>query len=206
MTQNRRTKTGENIAKPYAEAFYQFTINLCLENPGKLNLFYNLMFDMQDIERILLENKTLQDCLNSPVISDLDKKAILNKCFSGKIDSNVLNFLKLVVDKKRIQYLDTIIQLYLDKVYVFLGVKFVEVWSAVELTTTQKQNLISQLKTILEPVSLYKGYTPPVKVQLRENIDPTILGGLIIKIDSKIIDLSLRGDLAQLGKALSVSL
>lgn len=190
------------IANPYAEAFFQLGLSLYIkdENP---DIFYKLIFDVQDLLKVLSESPELESFLQNPLNSIEAKKKILDKCFSNKISPNTMNFLNLLVDKKRIGYIDSIGKKFLEKAYDFVCIKFVEVWSTIELTSKQQKALINKINHMLGPI-FTEPHVQSANIQLTLRIDKTILGGLVIKIGSKVIDLSLRGELQRLGKELDV--
>ena len=63
--------------------------------------------------------------------------------------------------------------------------------------------LINKINEMLGPV-FTEPYVQSANIQLTLRIDKKILGGLVIKIGSKVIDLSLRGELQRLGKELDI--
>ena len=192
------------IANPYAEAFFQLGLSLYIkdENP---DIFYKLIFDIQDLLKLLSESPELERFLQNPLNSIEAKKNILDKCLSKKISPNTMNFLNLLVDKKRIGYIDSIGKKFLEKAYDFVCIKFVEVWSTIELTSKQQKALINKINNMLGPI-FTEPHVQSANIQLTLRIDKKILGGLVIKIGSKVIDLSLRGELQRLGKELDVAI
>jgi F-type H+-transporting ATPase subunit delta len=190
------------IADPYAEAFFQLGLGLYIKNDNP-DIFYKLIFDIQDFLQLLEKTPELNNFLKNPLNSEVLKKNILNKITENKLSFHTLNFLNLLIDKKRISSIESIGKRFLEKTYEFVCIKFVEVWSTIELTQKQQETLIKQMNGILGPV-----FTDPYiqfsNIQLTLFIDKEILGGLIIKIGSKVIDLSLRNELQRLGKELKI--
>ena len=195
--------SASKIAKPYAEAFFQLGLSFYI-NQDNPDLFYKIIFDMQDLLKLLSEVPDLKNYLLNPLNSPQSKKQVLEKCFSKKISTNTLNFLKLLVDKKRIGFIESIGEKFLEKAYDFLCIKFVEVRSAIKLTSTQEEILIEKINTMLGPI-FTEPYVQFANIRLTLIIDETVLGGLVIKIDSKIIDLSIQGELQRLRKELDLA-
>jgi F-type H+-transporting ATPase subunit delta len=191
------------IANPYAEAFFQLGLSLYIKDDNP-DIFYKLIFDIQDLLKILSETPELESFLQNPLNSKESKKVVLEKALKNKISSNTMNFLNLLVDKKRIGYLESIGKKFLEKAYDFVCIKFVEVWSVIELTPKQQKALINKINDMLGPV-FTEPYVQTANIQLTLRIDKKILGGLVIKIGSKVIDLSLRGELQRLGKELDIA-
>jgi F-type H+-transporting ATPase subunit delta len=67
-----------------------------------------------------------------------------------------------------------------------------EVTSTVELNDSQKEALVQRVK----------GITKATDVEIQTQIDPSLIGGVIIKIGSQVIDASLRGQLRRIGMSL----
>lgn len=196
------TLESVKIADPYADGFFQLGLSLYTKENNP-DIFYKLIFDIQDFLELLFETPELDKFLKNPLNSGALKKDVLNKILKNKVSSYTLNFLNLLVDKKRISSIDFIGQKFLDKAYDFVCIKFVEVQSTIELTTKQQEILIDKVNNILGPI-----FTDPCiqsfNIQLTLILDKKILGGLVIKIGSKVIDLSLRNELQKLGKELNI--
>lgn len=192
------------IADPYAEAFFQLGLGLYITNDNP-DIFYKLIFDIQDFLELLSETPELNSFLKNPLNSEILKKNILNKVLENKVSVHTINFLNLLIDKKRINSIESIGKRFLDKAYEFVCIKFVEVWSTIELTQKQQETIIHKINVILGPV-FTEPYVQSSNIQLTLIVDKKILGGLIIKMGSKVIDLSLRSELQRLGKELDIVL
>ena len=192
------------IIDPYSEAFFQLGLNLSITQ-NNTDIFYQLIFDIQDFLELVSKNPELDTFLKSPLNSDLLKKSILTKVFEDKISSYTLKFFNLLIDKKRINFIDSIGKRFLEKAYNFICITFVEIKSTIPLVKKQQEILIYKINNILGPI-----FTKPSvqysNLQLMLIIDEEILGGLIIKIGSKTIDLSLRNELQKLRKDLNIFL
>jgi len=199
-----KKNANSKIANPYAEALFQLGLSLYMKEDNP-DVFYKLIFDIQDLLKVLSENPVLEEYLSNSIIASKDKKAILEKCFTGKLSSNTMNFLSLLIDKKRISSIELIGKKFLEKAYDFVCIKFVEVWSTIELTTKQQKALTNKINEMLGPV-FTEPYVQSANIQLTLRIDNKILGGLVIKIGSKVIDLSLRGELQGLAKQLDITI
>jgi F-type H+-transporting ATPase subunit delta len=76
------------------------------------------------------------------------------------------------------------------------SIKMIEVSSAFKFTNRQKNTLVKKLKQL----------TKAREVRLVLTIDPSLIGGFVIKTDSRVIDLSIKGQLQQLAKHLDTVL
>lgn len=98
----------------------------------------------------------------------------------------------LLVDKRRIIFLEPIVQQYLDLLRKLNEIVLAEVTSAKELDEEQKGRIIEKVKTLADARD----------VELKTSVDPNLIGGVIIKVGSKVIDASLRGQLRRIGVSL----
>jgi F-type H+-transporting ATPase subunit delta len=194
---------ASKIANPYAEAFFQLVIKIMITEGQSLEIFYILLFDIKDLLKVLDENPELVNFLKNPLYSNESKKILLNKCFKKKRSIYTINFLNFLIDKKRINVIEEICQKFLEKAYNFACVKFVEVSSPITLTKKQEELLIKKITLMLGPV-FTEPFPQPAYVKLIVKIDQKILGGLIIKFGSKVIDLSLRGELQRIAKQMDI--
>ena len=165
------------IAQPYAEAL----LNVAKD----LNAIDQTQKDILLISNILSESTELKLLLNNPLITGSLKKDILKKLFINQINDYVLNFLLVLVDRRRISLLSFIIERYLELAYDLKSTKVVEISTAIALTDIQQNALIDKLKIMTNSKS----------IKLLFNIDSTLIGGFIAKVGSKVIDTSLTGKL-----------
>ncbi len=123
--------------------------------------------------------------LASPSINLAERISAIESAFEGKIPEDVLSYLCLLCEKGRIpDFMDSHEQyaLLLD---AFRRVANAVVTSALELTEEEKKALNEKLE---------KMCGASVKIEYR--IDPSIIGGVIVEMDGKTIDGSLRSRLS----------
>jgi len=186
------------VANPYAKALFDFALNLYKKDENKNPLVYfKFVYEIQSVLKLLIEVPEFEEFLQNPLHSKETKKEVLNKTLTTKVSSTTLNFLYLLVDKKRIGLFKLIGETFLEEVYDFLCIKFVEVWSSIELSPNQEKRLTKKLFEFMNLSTNEEKLQDPI-IFLTSKIEKKILGGLIIKIDSQLIDLSLRRDLHQL--------
>ena len=98
----------------------------------------------------------------------------------------------VLVNRNRINLVQAIITSYLDLVYNLASIKMIEVSSAFAFTNRQKNTLIKKLKEI----------TKAREIRLAITVDPNLIGGFLIKTDSKVIDFTIKNQLQELAKHL----
>ncbi|WP_336622360.1 ATP synthase F1 subunit delta [Chlorogloeopsis sp. ULAP01] len=103
-----------------------------------------------------------------------------------------MNFLMLLVDRCRILWLQGICQEYQRLLRELNQIVLAEAIATIELTEKQQQAIAEKVKEM----------TGAKQVELKTRIDPNILGGLVVKVGSQVIDISLREQLRRLANSL----
>ena len=146
-----------------------------------LNQFWEIVQQHEDLKHTLFHQRILPE----------EKKAVLKEIFGDEINKYVLNFLKLLIDKRRIQFIEFIIKRFKKLVNKQEHIMEVEVISAISL----EDNMVTKLKQKLDQFLDYK-------VIIKEKCDPSIIGGLVLKIGNYIIDGSIENRLTELEEKL----
>ncbi len=125
--------------------------------------------------------------LKAPTVSGADKCNIIDEAFRGRIHEYLYNFLSVLVENGRAEYIGKITEYFTLLYNEHFGLADVEVVSAAGLSdeTTEK------IKRKMEQVT-------GKKVTLRLRTDPSIIGGVMINYDGTRIDGSIRSRLEQL--------
>lgn len=144
--------------------------------------------DLATFQKLLDESPDLKRLVRSPVFSAKDQIAALTAVAqSAGIDGTALNFLKLVAQNRRLFAVEGMIKAYKALVAAQKGEVQAEVVSAEPLSDKHVAELKAALKAKIGQ-----------DVQLQTRTDPAILGGLIVKVGSRMIDTSLRTKLQNL--------
>lgn len=151
--------------------------------------------DMIKIVEILDEIEPLEDYFTSPKVDAITKKNFTKKIFEKQISNFSLNFLLLLIDRRRINILPDIIEKYLELRNNECNEVTFEITSVVPLNIEQETNLITALKKL----------SSASDVKLTVTQDSTILGGLLVKNGSQFIDLSINGELRSISNYLGSS-
>lgn len=169
------------IAKNYAKALFDITQN----RAERLNE------ELHSLLEILHNSNDLKEFLENPLISVSDKKEVIFKVFGKDFDLQIINLLNMLADNKRLSFIETVCYCF-EKLYEETNsISKVEVCSAVEMKEETKNRLVEVLQRKLN-----------CKVIPTYCVKEDILGGLVIKINDKIIDLSLSSKIKDMGKIL----
>ena len=165
-----------SIAKRYARALIKIA-----EEKGKVAEFYEQLKTLGDE---LASHSELQTILSTPLVKPSKKKSIF-KLLEGKLSlsTEVSNLINFIIDHERMGILPMLVLLYRDMADELLGQVRVEVKSASALGEQEQK-----LKAVLEK-KLGR------KVLIHTQIQPELLGGLVLKIEDKVLDASLKREL-----------
>jgi F-type H+-transporting ATPase subunit delta len=178
----------EKVAVPYARALFDFSV--------EKNIMHQITADFQNLDTFFNETTELTEYLNNPVVGQKAKREVLAKTLKSQINTETFKFLMVLVDRDRINLLNAVINNYLELVYQTASIKMVEVSTASAFTNSQKDTLIQKLKEL----------TNAREIRLVTTVDPTLIGGFLIKTESKVIDFTVKNQLQQLAKHLDTVL
>lgn len=152
-------------------------------------------------ERILEEGMQIADILKAepdfrkfisyPGISAEEKKDVIRSIFEGKISTELLHFLYVLVDKRRTGRFESIMKVYKKLLEEEEGVLYGTVLSVVGLDDLQLSEIENETSRLLQR-----------KVCLSNELDPGLLAGFKIFIDGRIIDASYRKKLEELSMSM----
>ncbi len=172
--------TANNLKGRYATALYEFA-----EEQHALN---EVIAEAEGLLKIISENETLRNVLNNPSLDTVQSKAIMAELMNHCGFSQILqNFVGVVANNRRLADLKSFLMAFFALVNLRRGITAAEVITASPLTDMQR----AQLKDRFSQA----GYN---KVDIQERIDSKILGGIIVRIGSKLYDASLQSRLNRL--------
>jgi F-type H+-transporting ATPase subunit delta len=175
---------ASRIASPYARALFDFSV--------EKNIMHQITADFQNLEIFLDETSELTNYLKNPVVNQTAKRDVLAKTLESQVNAETFKFLMILVKKDRINLLESVIANYLELVYETASIKMIEVSTAFTFTNLQKNTLIQKLKEL----------TNAREIRLVINVDPNLIGGFLIKTNSKVIDFTIKNQLQNLAKHL----
>ncbi len=139
------------------------------------------------VSGVFEENPVYIDFLSTFAIPLEERLNALEKAFSDSVPRDVLSFLKILCEKKHIAEFSECAEQYIAMYNEMDKISNAKVISAVELTESEKASLKEKLEK-----------TNGNKVIIDYVIDESILGGLIVEVDGKIMDSSLKKHLKEI--------
>ncbi len=173
------------ITTPYAEAFLQIA-----ESKKELE---KIISQSKSILQLWKESPELSEAMGSPILEVDSKKLVIEKIFSKQVTPSFLNFLKLLADRQRIGLLDSILERLLEIYREQRNIALATVTSATELNEDQQEELLKSVQSVAGTNNL----------ELNLKVDPSLIGGFVVSVGSKVIDASLSGQVRRLGLSLA---
>ena len=173
------------IAGRYASALFELAEeSKATDAVGKdLSRFADLLSGSEDLQRLV----------RNPVFTAEEQvKAVTAVLAKAKIGGLAGNFLQLVAAKRRLFAVDGMMRGFKALVDQKNGVVNAEVTVPAALTDKNRSAVLDAIK----------GVTGGQSVSLTEKVDPSIIGGLIVKVGSKMVDASLKTKLNSINLAM----
>ncbi len=167
------------VARRYAQAFFTLA--------REKDLVDNLEAELKVVVDTINENEELKRVMDHQLISPEEKKAIINGVFSQEVSEITLNFLDIVIEKYRATYIPGIYHEFVSYANETRNMADARVKTAVELND-------SDLDTLKARLTAVTGKT----IRLQSELDPSLIGGVVVRIGDKVIDGSLAGRLERL--------
>lgn len=173
----------DSVAERYAEAFFSVA-----GEHEKVDIWKE---QLSNIVTTVSRVPFLDKIMKYPFALKSEKRDIFTKVFSSQVDQQVLNFIYLIIDHDRGAYLKLIYEKYAECIRKSRNRLLAEITSAKELSMQEESRLISA-------ISKREGRT----IEASFKVDPSLIGGVIVKIEGKIIDGSLKKSLRDLADSL----
>ncbi|AUS99132.1 F0F1 ATP synthase subunit delta [Nostoc sp. CENA543] len=181
----KSTVETAEIAQPYAQALMSLA--------KSKNLTEEFGNDARTLIDLVQNSQQLKNFIDNPFIKPDTKKGVISQILGEQANPYLRNFLLLLVDKRRIFFLEEILQQYLALLRQLNQTVLAEVTSAVPLSPEQQQAIEQKIIAL----------TKARQVELVTKVDSDLIGGVIIKVGSQVIDSSLRGQLRRLSLRLT---
>lgn len=174
------------LARKYGMAIFEIAQEeKQLENYGS---------ELNEVSRAIFSQAELKDFLTNPQIQPQDKKDVLLKLLKTEVSPLMMNFLLLLVDKRRMGLLEAVNDCYQELSNKAQGIVIADVTTAYDLKAELRERLGSRLESVTGR-----------KVMLRIHNDRSIIGGIVVKIGDTRIDGSVTGRLQALKAELMAS-
>jgi len=172
------------LARPYAKAAFEFALD-----KNKLSDWSEMLAFLSAV----ISNEAMSKLLDNPSLTREKAAEAVLAVAEGKLDEQGSNFVRLLASNGRLELTTEVLSLFEQHKAEHEKTVEVQLQSAVEMTEQQLKDLNGRLETKLGR-----------KVNINCQIDPAIMGGMIIRAGDFVIDASVRGQLNDLADSLSI--
>ncbi len=151
------------------------------------NISGEIRKDMELVLQWLEEYEDVKILLEHPVLKTTKKHQVLSDLLKDKVNPHTLSILKLIVKNKRENHLKNICRNFIDIYKKQKGIKTAVLTTAFELTRTHKTNIKKSIENIFN-----------AEVEMETIVRKELVGGLLIQVDDKQLDLSVAGQIQKL--------
>lgn len=171
--------TEQRVSLRYARAIFETA-----KQTGYMDTVYN---DFSVISDYFRSSRELLVVLKSPVVQQWKKKRLLNELFNNLLNPLTMNFITLLTEKHRENFLPDVIAVY-ERLYLAeKNIIKAEITSARDFDEILRKKIVGELES-----KLNKTVIPSFRVDLK------IKGGLMIRVEDWVYDASVRNQLNQL--------
>ena len=163
---------------------------LATEQPDRMD---ELQKEAEAISSILQEDPEFIQIMNHPEVSEEEKQSLLDTVWQGKISDETLELLHLLVEKHHFESVVDVMNYFVDEVKEYRKIGKCTVTVPMELSDEKKKAIENRLLETTEYKSLEISY----------EIDPSLIGGMQIRIGDRVVDSSVKTRLNDLAHSLS---
>lgn len=174
------------VSKTYGEALFEIAMESGEDKAQEL------MEEILGVNAVLQQNPEFDELMKHPGIPKQEKQQVLENVFKGRISEELEGFLEVIISKERYRDLPDIFSYFVERVKETRKIGVAYVTTAVELTASQK----SAVEARLLETTVYR------TMEMHYSVDAGLIGGMIIRINDRVVDSSIRTKLDGLKKQL----
>jgi len=178
-----------DVSDSYAKAL--------VELADEKNTLEQVHSDVDAIAALVKENQKFADLMYNPVVEADKKKAVIQEIAKGAgFQKYTTNFLKLLVEKDRVNLLNEICESFEEQYCQLTDTQVATLRSAVKLEQEQQFLIAKKLQEL----------TGSKNIKLKPIIDQSLIAGFVVEYGSSQIDLSIRGQIEKVAEELTKSM
>ena len=170
------------LAAVYARSLFELA-----EKAGGQSKITEVAAELEEISELLRSDRKIREFFSSPILDREERSQSIRRIFTNRITDLTLRFLLVLNAKGRLNHLETIAGGFDRLVQEAFGRIEVDVYTAAPLSTDQRDSLAERIRTALGREPVLHPYT-----------DPTMLGGLKLRIGDQLIDGSIASRLRRM--------
>lgn len=174
----------DSLYNRYASALNSIAVE------GKKVEIYRTKIKM--VKKLIAENEELIHLLSSCFITEEEKEKVIDQIFKDEEEQDIVNFIKVIVHNKRAKEMKRICDEYIKISNAELGIKDGIIYSTEKLEEQEITKVEKKLSEVLK-----------TKVELVNEIDQRLIGGIKVVIGDKVFDGSLKNKIESLKASLT---
>ncbi|MBQ3513494.1 MAG: F0F1 ATP synthase subunit delta [Lachnospiraceae bacterium] len=175
---------AKQISQTYGNALFELAV--------EQNNLEQMMQEVVFIKQCLEENEDLMKVLNHPKIPKDEKITLLETVFKGQVSEEMSGFLAILLNKDRQSGILEIFDYFMHCAREYKKIGELYVTSAVTLSAVQKEQIEARVLELTSYVSL----------EVKYEVDESLIGGLVLRINDRVVDSSIKTKLANMTKSL----
>jgi F-type H+-transporting ATPase subunit delta len=160
------------IAHRYARALFDFAV--------ETDILEKIKSDMDSLVDVCKSNRDFVLLLKSPIVKFHKKIAIINQIFGKQFHQASLNYLQIIIRKRRELFLREIAEHFVDLYKDFKKIKKVRLITPVTIDDQMRKKIL----LVLSKYTLSQ-------IELNEEVDVGLIGGFVLEVDGKQYDASI---------------
>lgn len=172
------------IAQTYGEALYELAI--------EENKVDELRDEVEVLKLAFADGDDLMKFMKHPQVTNEEKRQTMETCLKGKVSQDLIAFVLIIIEKERFSEIQSIFDYYINAVKKLKGIGTAYV--------TTPQSLSDELKDKTKERLL--STTGFKEIEIVYDTDPSLIGGMVIRIGDRVVDSSVKSQLYELKKNL----
>lgn len=169
------------VEKTYGDALFELILE---ESPAKLT---EAKAELDAVDSIIKDIPELIKLSKTPTVAKEEKLGLIESAFKGKLSEYVYNFLMVLTDAGRLDYFGKIAGYFGERCNEYLGIAEITVITCDPLTAKAKADLSAKMEKMLGK-----------KIVMKEELDRSIIGGIVVKNGNTTLDGSVKAKLRAL--------
>ena len=172
------------VEKVYGEALFELAVE---EGRAK-----ELLKEAVEVKQVLSDNQDFEKLMLNPAIPGGEKEKVLAAVWQERISSEIFGTMRLLLQKEHYKQLPLVLDYFIAKVKEAEKIGIAYVTTAVSLSPQQSAKIE---KRLLETTSYQS-------LEMHYEVDPALIGGMVIRIGDRVVDSSIRTKLENISRQL----
>lgn len=173
------------VSKTYGDALFE----LALESGQVDDLFQ----ESKELLKIVRNNEDLTKMMNHPKIVIEEKQKIVEDIFRERVSRELIGLMTMIIAKGHYNEFDSVLEYFINQVKEYKKIGTAYITSAMELSLAQKDSIRRKLLDT----------TDYAQFEFIYDTDPSLIGGMVIRIGDRVVDGSVKSKLSRLTSELS---